>query len=183
MNLKSEESFRGLSPLLPGCKLHHGCTDFLTLKTFFQCCRCGSDPAFHFDADPDPSFQIKAQNLEKVIKWVHIPHILACHLNIDVDVDPDPTYHSDADPDPAYPFDADPDPTFQFYADQCGSGSTTLPYSPPKTSHLCAKLSLINATNSSIDKYNRYTRIYCSAPDPDPIIQIRTKMSQIRNIG
>jgi hypothetical protein len=34
------------------------------------------DPAFHFDADPDPaflfdsdpSFQIKAQNLEKVLK-------------------------------------------------------------------------------------------------------------------
>jgi hypothetical protein len=28
------------------------------------------DPVFHFDADPDPdpSFQIKAQNLEKVLK-------------------------------------------------------------------------------------------------------------------
>ncbi len=28
------------------------------------------DPTFHFDADPDldPSFQIKAQNFEKVIK-------------------------------------------------------------------------------------------------------------------
>jgi hypothetical protein len=30
------------------------------------------DPTFHFDADPDPnadpSFQIKAQNLEKVLK-------------------------------------------------------------------------------------------------------------------
>jgi hypothetical protein len=28
------------------------------------------DPAFHFDADPepDPSFQIKARNLEKVLK-------------------------------------------------------------------------------------------------------------------
>jgi hypothetical protein len=29
-----------------------------------------SDPAFHFDVDPDPDprFQIKAQNLEKVLK-------------------------------------------------------------------------------------------------------------------
>jgi hypothetical protein len=50
------------------------------------------DPAFHFDADPDltfhfdadmdsdPSFQIKAQNLEKVLQKAHIPYILACHL-------------------------------------------------------------------------------------------------------
>jgi hypothetical protein len=32
----------------------------------------GPDPTFHFDADldpdPDPSFQIKAENLEKVLK-------------------------------------------------------------------------------------------------------------------
>jgi hypothetical protein len=42
----------------------------------------------HFDADldadpdldPDPSFQIKAQTLEKVLKQAHIPYILACHL-------------------------------------------------------------------------------------------------------
>jgi hypothetical protein len=43
------------------------------------------DSAFHFDADldrvPDPSFQIKAQNLEKVLTWAHIPYILACHLD------------------------------------------------------------------------------------------------------
>jgi hypothetical protein len=26
------------------------------------------DPTFHLDADPDPSFQIKAQNLEKLLK-------------------------------------------------------------------------------------------------------------------
>jgi hypothetical protein len=52
------------------------------------------DPACHFDADPDPnstfnfvadpdldpSFQIKGQNLEKGLKWAHIPYILACHL-------------------------------------------------------------------------------------------------------
>jgi hypothetical protein len=25
------------------------------------------DPTFHFDADPDPNFQIKDQNLEKVL--------------------------------------------------------------------------------------------------------------------
>jgi hypothetical protein len=26
------------------------------------------DPTFHFDADPDSNFQIKAENLEKVLK-------------------------------------------------------------------------------------------------------------------
>jgi hypothetical protein len=58
------------------------------------------------DPDPDPSFQIKAQTIEKVLKWAHIPHILASHLQIDTD--PDPV------PDPAYHFDADPDPEFYF---------------------------------------------------------------------
>jgi hypothetical protein len=37
---------------------------------------------------------------------------LACHLQIDVDPNPDPAYHFDADPDPDYRFDSDPDPTF-----------------------------------------------------------------------
>jgi hypothetical protein len=27
----------------------------------------------HFDPDPDLSFQIKAENLEKVLNWAHIP--------------------------------------------------------------------------------------------------------------
>jgi hypothetical protein len=33
-------------------------------------CHVDADPSFHFAAnlDPDPSFQIKAQNLEKVFK-------------------------------------------------------------------------------------------------------------------
>jgi hypothetical protein len=72
------------------------------------------DHSFHFDADvdpdADPSFQIKAQNLEKALKWANIPYILACHLQIDAD--PDPAYHFDADPDtyPTFQFDADPDP-------------------------------------------------------------------------
>jgi hypothetical protein len=35
---------------------------------------------------------------------------LVCHLQIDVDEDPNPAYDFDADPDPAYHFDADPDP-------------------------------------------------------------------------
>jgi hypothetical protein len=40
------------------------------------------DPACHFNADPfpNPSFLIKAQYLEKVLKF---PYILACHLQID----------------------------------------------------------------------------------------------------
>ncbi len=54
------------------------------------------DPTFHYVADPDPSFQIKAQNLEQCSDMSHIPYILACHLQIDAD--PDPAYHFDADP-------------------------------------------------------------------------------------
>jgi hypothetical protein len=57
-----------------------------------------TDPTLHFDADPDPSFQIKAQNLEKVLKKSHIPYILARHLQIYAD--PDSAYHFDAEPDP-----------------------------------------------------------------------------------
>ncbi len=68
------------------------------------------DPAFHFDADPDPvpachfdadtdsdpSFQIQAQNTEKLLKEAHIPYIFSCHLQIDADPDPYPNF----DPDP-----------------------------------------------------------------------------------
>ncbi len=43
------------------------------------------DPTFYFDADPDPSFPIKAQHLENVLKQAHIQYILACHLQIDAD--------------------------------------------------------------------------------------------------
>ncbi len=63
----------------------------------------------HFDSDPDPGFQIKAQNLEKVLKLAHIPFMRIRSA-----------YDFDADPD------TDPNPTFQFDADSCGSGSTTL---------------------------------------------------------
>jgi hypothetical protein len=34
-----------------------------------------ADPTFQLDADPDPSFQLKAQNLEKLLKKDHIPYI------------------------------------------------------------------------------------------------------------
>ncbi len=47
-----------------------------------------------------------------LLKQAHILYILACHLQIDADPEPDT--------DPAYHFDADPDPTFQLmriYAD------------------------------------------------------------------
>jgi hypothetical protein len=85
---------------------------------------CGSessyadpDPACHFDAyaDPDPSFQVKAQNLKKVLKY-SVPYILTCRLQIDADPDPDPACYFAADTDPAYQFDTDPDPTFKFDA-------------------------------------------------------------------
>ncbi len=74
----------------------------------------------NFDADPDdPSFQIKAQNLEKVLKYAHIPYSLTCHLHIDAD--------PDSAPDPAYYFDADPDLTFQFDADPQHCLNDTVP--------------------------------------------------------
>jgi hypothetical protein len=39
-----------------------------------------ADLTLHPDAhtNPDPSFQIKAQTREKVLKKAHIPYILAC---------------------------------------------------------------------------------------------------------
>ncbi len=54
------------------------------------------DPACHFYADPDPAWHFDAQNLEEVLKQAHNPYIMACHLQID----------ADPDPDQAYPFDA-----------------------------------------------------------------------------
>jgi hypothetical protein len=63
------------------------------------------DSIFHPDADPDSnsdsSFQIKTQTHEKVLKYAHITYILACHLQIDADLDSvlDPAYHYCADPD------------------------------------------------------------------------------------
>jgi hypothetical protein len=48
---------------------------------------------------PDPSFQIKAQTLEKVLKYSHIPYIWASRLQIDADPVPDPAYHFNADQD------------------------------------------------------------------------------------
>ncbi len=85
---------------------------------------------------PDSRFQVKAQNLEKVLKQAHIPYILACHLQIDADPDPDPdpAYHFDVDPDSAYHFDAnpDPDPTFQFDADPKHCIGSTLTSRPSK---------------------------------------------------
>jgi hypothetical protein len=73
------------------------------------------DPTFHFYPDPDPIFQIKAQNLEKVQNRL----ILARHLQINADLDS--AYLFDADLHQTYHFDADADPnpdsTFQFDAD------------------------------------------------------------------
>ncbi len=52
----------------------------------------------------------KGPTLEKVLKKAHIPHILACHLQIDADLDPDLAYHfvADSDPDPTFKFDPGP---------------------------------------------------------------------------
>jgi hypothetical protein len=70
----------------------------------------GADPILHPDADPnpDPTFQLKAQTLEKVLNQAHIPFILACHLKIDADPDPVPDLGNNFDADP----NAGPDPDF-----------------------------------------------------------------------
>ncbi len=44
------------------------------------------NPSFHLHANLDPSFQIKAQNLKRELKWTHfIRYILAGHLQTDAD--------------------------------------------------------------------------------------------------
>jgi hypothetical protein len=79
------------------------------------------------DPDPCPSFQIRAQTLEKVLKSAHIPYILACLLQIDAD--PDPDFYL-MQPGSGF-FDADEDPDANPGSNQndvnpCGSGSPTL---------------------------------------------------------
>ncbi len=67
-----------------------------------QCCGSASRITFRLNTDPDPSFQVKAKNLETVLKYAHIVYILACHLQIFSDPDRDSCYHFDADPDPQH---------------------------------------------------------------------------------
>jgi hypothetical protein len=75
------------------------------------------DPNFLPDLDPEPSFQIKAQILEKdAQRGSYSIHFLACHLQIDADPDPDPAYPFDVDPDPGSQNDADPDPDPQHWS-------------------------------------------------------------------
>ncbi len=71
-------------------------------------------PTFRFDADPDPSFQVKAQNLGKSAQLGSI------RIRNQLDGDPDLAYHIDADADsdpeldPTFQFDPDPDPPHCF---------------------------------------------------------------------
>ncbi len=60
----------------------------------------------------------------KTLKKAHIPYILASHLQIDADLNPDPAYHIDEDPHPTFQFDADPDP--QHYTDVTNTSSLDL---------------------------------------------------------
>jgi hypothetical protein len=60
------------------------------------------------DPNPDPSFQLKDQTIEKVLNQAHIPFILACHLKIDADPDPVPDLGNNLVADP----NAGPDPDF-----------------------------------------------------------------------
>jgi len=79
----------------------------------------------HFNADPDqdPSFQIKAQNLEN------------CANSFIFYLQTGPGYLFDSDPDTAFHFNADSDPTFQSDADPCISESATLVKTQPVFSH------------------------------------------------
>ncbi len=83
-----------------------------------------------------------------MLKQAHIPYSLHCHMQIDVD--PDPTYHFDADTDPAYHSDADPDPTFQFDANPCGSGSRTQIFFQIKVSWQVVKVKCFGLTPSPL---------------------------------
>ncbi len=73
---------------------------FYLMVDLHQTFQSASNP----DPNSDPSFQIKAQTLEKMLKKAHIPGILACHLQIDADADPVlvPGYQNDADTDPQH---------------------------------------------------------------------------------
>ncbi len=60
--------------------------------TYKYCTYRVADP-HHLDVDPDPSFQIKAQNLKRYLAQKglrYFPYILACHLQTDEDADPVP---------------------------------------------------------------------------------------------
>jgi hypothetical protein len=71
-----------------------------------------------------------------VLKYAHIPYVLACHLQIDAYPEsvPDPAYHfyaePDADQEPDFFMrmyaDAVADPDYQNDANPCGSGFTTM---------------------------------------------------------
>jgi hypothetical protein len=64
---------------------HLLCTDS-TVRYFLSSWGPDPDATFYSDADPDPdpSLQIKAQILERVLKWAHIPYrtfwLITCKL-------------------------------------------------------------------------------------------------------
>jgi hypothetical protein len=67
--------------------------------TYKYCTYRVADP-HHLNVDPDPSFQIKAQNLKKYLTQKGLFSIhFGFHLKTDEDADPDPAYHSDDDAD------------------------------------------------------------------------------------
>ncbi len=74
----------------------------------------------HFHADPDPSFQITAENLKKCsnrlifhLIWLFTFKLMRIRIQLfhfDVGADPDPTFQFDADTDSDPTFQFDPDP-------------------------------------------------------------------------
>jgi hypothetical protein len=74
----------------------------------------------HFHADPDPSFQITAENLKKGsnrlifhLFWLFTFKLMRIRIQLfhfDAGADPDPTFQFDADTDSDPTFQFDPDP-------------------------------------------------------------------------
>jgi hypothetical protein len=117
---QSETEYKDMNFLDSVVDLHH--VDADPDSTYHH--NADPDPTFHPDADPDPepSFQIKAQTLEKVLifhtfwlvicklMWIRIPLITLIRMRIRIlifiwfgsgflfDADADPGYQNDTDP-------------------------------------------------------------------------------------
>jgi hypothetical protein len=80
-----------------------------------------SDPALHFDADPDPTFQFDADADPDPTS--HFPPVFDLPMlqNKPLRL---PTFYFAADPDPDFHFDADPDSDAQHCPKKVGSGKS-----------------------------------------------------------
>ncbi len=106
-------------------------------------CGIRADPAFQFDADPDP---VPTTHFFPDLDPPMLQNgpLRLSPFHFDANPDPDPAFHFDPDPNPAFYFDPDPNPAFHFIRIrillftsmririqllkmlQCGSGSAAL---------------------------------------------------------